>query len=95
MTEEAPESGHTEEALKLIDQLIQGDRGYDIFRGQPHTGLALLPKALREGFKTGYHLEALKSFRRECWAFGLEATNGLEFPDHPQSGRRENKCSVR
>jgi len=38
----------------------------------------LLPKALRKEFQTGHHLEALKSFRRECWAFGLTATEGLE-----------------
>ena len=40
--------------------------------------MELLPKALRKDFRTGYHLEALKSFRRECWAFGLTATGGLE-----------------
>ena len=38
----------------------------------------MLPKALRKEFQTGHHLEALKSFRRECWAFGLTATEGLE-----------------
>ena len=66
------------EAMKIIGDLITGDKGRDIFRGQPRTGLPLLPKALREEFKTGSHLEALKSFRRECWAFGLTSTIGLE-----------------
>src|ERR1700686_4808765 len=70
MTEEAPESGHTEEALNLIDLLIKGDKGYDIFRGQPQIGWDLLPKALREEFKEGDHLEALSKFRREGWGFG-------------------------
>ena len=42
MTEEAAESGHTEEALNLIDLLIKGDKGYDIFRGQPQIGWDLL-----------------------------------------------------
>jgi hypothetical protein len=78
MTEEAPESGHTEEALNLIDLLIKGDKGYDIFRGQPQIGWDLLPKALREEFKEGDHLEALRKFRREGWGFGHRATNGLE-----------------
>jgi hypothetical protein len=56
----------------------QATRGVIFFADSPRTGLKLLPKALRKEFKTGYHLETLKSFRRECWAFGLEATNGLE-----------------
>jgi FRG domain len=75
MTEEAPESEHTEEALKLIDQLILADRGYDIFRGQQQFGWDLLPKALRE---EGDHLEALTKFRRECYGFGHRATEGLD-----------------
>jgi hypothetical protein len=78
MTEEAPESGHNEEALKLIDQLIKGDKGYYIFRGQPECGWDLLPKALREEFKEGDHLEALMKFRKEGYAFGHQATKGLD-----------------
>ena len=74
MTEEAPESGHTEEALKLIEQIIQGDRGYDIFRGQREFGWDLLPQALRKDFKDGDHLEALNKFRREGYGFGHRAT---------------------
>jgi FRG domain len=66
------------EAMKIIGDLIAGDKGRDIFRGQPRTGLPLLPKALRKEFKTGSHIEALSRFRRECWAFGLTSTNGLE-----------------
>ena len=67
-----------EEAMKIINDLIVGNKGHDIFRGQPGDRLPLLPKALRKEFKTGFHLEALKSFRRECWTFGLEATNDLQ-----------------
>jgi hypothetical protein len=67
-----------QEVMKVIGDLIAGDKGRDIFRGQPSTGLPLLPKALRKEFKAGYHNEALRTFRRECWAFGLTATNGLE-----------------
>jgi hypothetical protein len=75
-----PENGalQKEEAMKIIGHLIAGNKGRDIFRGQPRTDLPLLPKALRKEFQTGHHLEALKSFRRECWAFGLTATGGLE-----------------
>jgi hypothetical protein len=65
-------------AREIIDDLIDGDKGYDIFRGQPRAGLELLPKAMREEFQKGNHLEALNRFRRECSAFGLEATNDLE-----------------
>jgi hypothetical protein len=75
MTEEAPESGHTEEALKFINQLIEGDKGCDIFRGQRQLGWDLLPKALRE---KGDHLEALTKFRREGYGFGHRATEGLD-----------------
>ena len=64
--------------MKIIGDLIAGDKGRDIFRGQPRTGLPLLPKALRKEFQDGNHIEALKRFRRECWAFGLTATGGLE-----------------
>jgi hypothetical protein len=64
--------------MKIINDLIVANQGRDIFRGQPDAGLSLLPKALRKEFKNGYHLEALERFRRECWAFGLEATRGLE-----------------
>ena len=64
--------------MKIIGDLIAGDKGRDIFRGQPRTGLPLLPKALRKEVKTGSHVEALSKFRRECWAFGLTSTNGLE-----------------
>jgi hypothetical protein len=71
-------SSEKSEAMKIIGDLIVGNDGRDIFRGQPQRDLPLLPKALRKEFQKGYHLEALKSFRRECWAFGLEATNGLE-----------------
>jgi len=67
-----------EEAMKIIGDLIAGDKGRDIFRGQPRTGLPLLPKALRKEFQDGNHIEALKRFRRECWAFGLTATGSLE-----------------
>src|SRR3979490_3054042 len=69
---------HKEEAMKLIDDLIEGDKGYNIFRGQPQSGMSLLPKALREEFKEGNHAEALGRFRRECWAFGQKATGGIE-----------------
>jgi hypothetical protein len=65
-------------ARELIDDLIDGNRGHDIFRGQPGTGLPLLPKALRKEFKTPFPLEALKSFRRECWGCGYRATGDLE-----------------
>jgi FRG domain len=78
MPRRSPQPHEKIEAMKIIDDLIAGNKGRDIFRGQPRIGLKLLPKALRKEFKTGYHLEALKSFRRECWAFGLEAANGLE-----------------
>jgi hypothetical protein len=78
MTERSPELLEKLEAMKIIENLIAGNKGRDIFRGQPRAGLDLLPKALRKEFQTGDHLEALKRFRRECWAFGLEATNGLE-----------------
>jgi hypothetical protein len=44
----------------------------------PGTGWALLPKALRKEFKTGDHFEALKMYRKVCWAFGAKATGGLE-----------------
>lgn len=64
--------------MRIIDDLIAGDKGYDIFRGQARAGLELLPKAMREEFQKGDHLEALNRFRRECSAFGLEATKGLE-----------------
>jgi FRG domain len=66
------------EAMKIIRDLIVEDNGRVIFRGQPRTGLPLLPKALRPEFRAGDHLEALKKFRRECWAFRLTATDGLE-----------------
>jgi FRG domain len=67
-----------EEAMKKVCDLIAGDKGYDIFRGQPRQGLPLLPKAAREDFQGGDHFEALQRFRRECWAFGLTATRSLE-----------------
>src|SRR5271166_1915981 len=67
-----------EEAMKIIGDLIAENKGRDIYRGQSRTGWPLLPKALRIEFKTGDHLEALQKFRRECWAFGLTATRGLE-----------------
>jgi hypothetical protein len=67
-----------EEAMKIIGDLIAGNKSRDIYRGQSRTGWPLLPKALRIEFKTGDHLEALQKFRRECWAFGLTATRGLE-----------------
>jgi hypothetical protein len=66
------------EAMKIVDDLIEGDKGYDIFRGQPRIGLDLLPKAMRKDFQHGNHLEALARFRRECPAFGLDATYSLE-----------------
>ena len=77
MTKKSPDSGHTEEAMKLIDQPIQGGRGNDIFRGQRQLGWDLLPQALRENFRGGDHLEALTKFRREGYAFGHQATNDL------------------
>jgi hypothetical protein len=78
MTATSPESGDKTEAMKVITDLIAGDKGRDIFRGQPQSGLALLPKAQRGEFNNGDHLEALKRFRRECWAFGLKATDSLQ-----------------
>jgi hypothetical protein len=49
--------------------------------------LRLLAKALRKEIKSGNHLEALKSFRRKCWAFGLTATAGLaDLAVAPHSG---------
>src|SRR5262249_20341691 len=66
------------EAMKIVNDLIAGDKGYDIYRGQPHAGLELLPKAMRKEFQDGDHLEALAKFRRECPAAGLIANNNLE-----------------
>jgi hypothetical protein len=77
MTEEAPESGHTEEALNLIDLLIKGDKGYDIFRGEPQIGWDLLPKALREEFKEGDHLEALSNFEEKVGDSGIRRPTDL------------------
>jgi hypothetical protein len=65
-------------AMQIIDDLIEGDKGYDIFRGQPRVGLPSLPKALREDFQQGDHLEALARFRREGPAFGLDVKKSLE-----------------
>jgi hypothetical protein len=78
MAKKSAPNDYKSQAMAIVDGLIAGNMGYDIFRGQPQTGLDLLPKALRTEFKTGSHFDALKSFRRECWAFGLEATYGLE-----------------
>jgi hypothetical protein len=78
MTTSAQDPDYRQEAMKIIDDLIAGDKGYDIFRGQPRMGLKLLPKAMRKEYETGNHLEALNRFRRECPALGLEATYGLE-----------------
>jgi hypothetical protein len=78
MTMSEQEPDYKPEAMKIIDDLIAGDKGHDIFRGQPRADLELLPKAMREEFQKGNHVEALDRFRRECSAFGLEATNGLE-----------------
>src|SRR5262245_37619716 len=66
------------EAMKIVEDLIDGDTGFDIYRGQPRAGLALLPKAMRKDFQNGDHLEALAKFRRDCPAFGITATNSLE-----------------
>jgi hypothetical protein len=67
-----------EEAMKIISDLIARDDGRSIFRGQSRADWPLKPKALRTPFLGGNHLEALERFRRECWAFGVTATHGLE-----------------
>jgi hypothetical protein len=51
-----------EEAMKIIGDLIAGDKGRDIFRGQPRTGLPLLPKALRRNSKPDIMLRRLRAF---------------------------------
>ena len=66
------------DAMEIISRLLKSN-DTDMFRGQgkSHIEWPLVPKVLRDPYKSGEHYEAIDRFRRECRLAGREPRDDL------------------